>query len=233
MTSTRLPKKVLLPLCDKTILEVIFDRLSSWKNSIIVATTNDGTETPIVDVCRRNGIKYFRGDNENVLDRYYQSAMEFGAKKDDVIVRVTSDSPLIDPRIIADTIEFYKAGSFDYVSNRINRRVPIGLDVEVFSFRILEEMNSCATEFFEKEHVTPYVYSRETIYSIGSYEPEIDGSIYRMTLDEKDDYTAIIEIYAKFQNRTDFNYEELISMMENNPRLYEINSHIQQKTLKQ
>lgn len=230
MTSTRLPKKVLLPLCGKTVLEVMFARLEQWKENIIIATTDDGSEDPITDLCTRLGIKYYRGSTNDVLSRYYKSASQYGATGNDIIIRLTSDCPLIDPNIVQETIQFYKDGKFDYVSNRINRKVPVGLDVEVFNFTVLEEAAINASEDFEKEHVTPYIYmTKKMQYRIGSYEPKIDGSKYRLTLDEDDDYLAIKEIYTKFDCKTDFSYKTLIDMMEKNPFLYEINSHIQQK----
>ena len=208
----------------------MLDRLERWKDTIIIATTDDGSEKPIVDLCTKLDIKYYRGSTNDVLSRYYKSALQYGALDGDTIVRLTSDCPLIDPGIVQNTIQLYKEGRFDYVSNRINRRVPVGLDVEVFNFTALKEAFINASEEFEKEHVTPYIYMTEKKnYRIGSYEPESDGSKYRLTLDEKDDYLAIKEIYNKFDCKTDFSYEMLIDMMENNPYLYEINLHVQQK----
>lgn len=230
MTSTRLPKKVLLPLCGKTVLEVMFDRLKRWKENIIIATTNDGSEEPIADLCVKLGIKYYRGSTNDVLSRYYKSAVQYGATDNDIIVRLTSDCPLIDPDIVQNTIQLYKNGKFDYVSNRIHRKVPVGLDVEVFSFTTLEQAYLNASETFEIEHVTPYIYmTKKDHYSIGSYEPEVDGSRYRLTLDEEDDYLAIKEIYNKLNCNTDFSYQTLMDTMEKNPSLYEINAHIEQK----
>lgn len=230
MTSTRLPKKVLLPLCGKTVLEVMFDRLERWKENIIIATTDDGSEEPITELCTKLGIKYYRGSTNDVLNRYYKSAVQYGATDNDIIVRLTSDCPLIDPDIVQNTIQLYKNGKFDYVSNRINRKVPVGLDAEVFNFSVLEEAYINASEAFEKEHVTPYIYmTKKMHYRIGSYEPEVDGSKYRLTLDEEDDYLAIKEIYNKFDCKTDFTYEALINTMKNSPLLYEINAHVEQK----
>lgn len=230
MTSSRLPKKVLLPLCGKTVLEVMLDRLEQWKNNIIIATTDDGSEKPITDLCTKLGIKYYRGSTNDVLSRYYNSAVQYGSTDNDIIVRLTSDCPLIDPDIVQETIQFYKNGNFDYVSNRINRKVPVGLDAEVFNFTVLKKAFNNASEDFEKEHVTPYIYiTKKSYYNIGSYEPEVDGSRYRLTLDEKDDYLAIQKIYNLLGCKTDFSYENLIDILEENPFLYEINAHVEQK----
>jgi len=230
MTSTRLPKKVLLPLCGKTVLEVMLERLKKWKDNIIIATTDDGSEVPIVELCEHINMPYFKGSITNVLSRYYQTAKKFGAKKDDIIIRLTSDCPLIDASVLEKTLDFYKQGHYDYVSNRRNQTFPIGLDVEVFSFKVLQEAYQKATTAYEKEHVTPYLYvSEKEHYKIGSYKDSSDNSRYRLTLDEEDDYKAIKEVYKLFNNQTDFSYHDLINMLEENPYIYKINQNVAQK----
>ena len=230
MTSTRLPKKVLLPLCEATVLEVMLKRLERWKDNIIIATTDDGSETPIVDLCRKIEIRYFKGSRDNVLSRYYNTAVKHGAKNNDTIVRLTSDCPLIDPEILKKTLDLYLDGDYDYVSNRINKTFPVGLDVEIFNFNALEESYINARLEYEKEHVTPYMYlTQKEKFKIGSYEDRNDYSKYRLTLDEEDDYLAIKEVYKKLNNRTDFSYDELINILESNPYIYQINNHVSQK----
>jgi len=232
MTSTRLPKKIMLPLCNSTVLETLINRLYLYKDNIIIATTNDGTEKDIIDLCIKLNIKYFKGSTENVLERYYQSAKKYNLKKNDIIIRITSDCPLIDVQIMQKTIDKYLSGNYDYVSNRIERTIPIGLDVEVFNYKILQEMYDNAILDFEKEHVTPYIYiSNKNKYRIGSYKEINDYSKYRLTLDEKDDYLAIKEIYRKFNNNIDFSYNELIDMLESNQYIYDINKNIKQKII--
>jgi len=232
MTSTRLPKKVMLPLCNKTVLEVVIDRLEKYKNNIIIATTNDGTEEPIINLCKKINVKYSQGSVNNVLERYYQSAKEYGATQNDLIVRITSDCPLIDITMMEKVIEMYKKGNYDYISNRINRTIPVGLDVEILNFELLEQTYLHAKEDFEKEHVTPYIYlSHNKNYNIGSCEEIEDNSQYRLTLDEDKDYEAIKEIYKKFNNSLDFNYNDLISMLRENDYISKINESVKQKTL--
>lgn len=230
MTSTRLPKKVMLPLCGKTVLEVMIDRLGKYRNNIIIATTNDGTEKPIVELCKSIQVKYSQGSVNNVLKRYYKSAKDNGAKDSDMIVRVTSDCPLIDTQIMEKAIDMYKNGNYDYVSNRLNRTIPIGLDVEVFNFQLLEDIYYNASKDFEKEHVTPYIYlSNKEKYKLGSCEEKEDNSHYRLTLDEEKDYLTIKEVYKKFNNSLNFNYEELIAMLKENDYIRQINLSVQQK----
>jgi len=230
MTSTRLPKKVMLPLCGKTVLEVLFDRLHEYKNNIIIATTDDGSEKEIVNLCKKLKIKYYQGDTQNVLQRYYKSARKYDAQGKDIIVRITSDCPLIDSSLLQKVIDMYESGNYDYISNRINRTIPVGLDVEIFNFHILETMYKNASNDYEKEHVTPYIYlTKKDSYKIGSCEEEEDNSKYRLTLDEEDDYIAIKEVYKQFEDSVDFSYQELIDMLKANPYIYNLNHHVTQK----
>ena len=230
MTSSRLPGKVLLPLCGRTVLEVIFERLSKYKRNIIVATTNDGTEKPIVEICRKNNIKYFCGEKDNVLKRYHDAAVAYKIDYSDVIVRVTSDCPLVDMSLLEKCVSMYQTGKFDYVSNRINRTVPIGLDIEVFGMDILRKVYERASRDYEKEHVTPYIYlSNSDEFLIGSCEESDDSSMFRLTLDEDADYEAIKTVYGLFDNKIFFSYSELIDLLRANPELQSINGSVLQK----
>lgn len=230
MTSTRLAGKVLLPLCEKTVLEVMLKRLKKFKNNITIATTDDGSEMPITQLCEKNNIEYFMGDASNVLDRYYRCAKYFDAKSGDIIVRLTSDCPLIDGEVVEKIIDYYKKNSFDYVSNVIKRTFPRGFDCEVFSFDALKKAYKNAASDFEKEHVTTYIHTtHKDEFKIGSYEDSEDNSKYRLTLDEKEDYEAIKEVYSKFGCKTNFDYKELLAVLKANEYIFDINSHIEQK----
>lgn len=232
MTSSRLPGKVMLPLCDKPALEIMLDRLVSFKNNIIIATTNDGTQTPIVDLCKRLGIKYYEGDTNNVLSRYYEAAIKYGAGDNDIIVRCTSDCPLIDPDVVRAVIFHYQKNLLDYSAAGSGSGFPRGLDTEVFSFSLLKEAFLNATKEYEKEHVTPYIYDTcKSKFKIDRVKSEINASKYRITLDEYEDYLAIKEIYKKLNCSTSFNYDDLIDVLESNQYIYEINAHVEQKKL--
>jgi spore coat polysaccharide biosynthesis protein SpsF len=230
MTSTRLPKKVMLPLCGQSALGVMIDRISKFKDNIIIATINDGTQTPIVELAKQKNVKYYEGDTNNVLSRYYESAIKFGAKSGDTIVRLTSDCPFMDSQILSNIIEKFENSDFDYLSNCINRTFPRGLDVEVFSFDTLEKAFKNATTTFEIEHVTTYIHTtNKDKFKLGSFEDNQNNSKYRLTLDENDDYKAIKEVYKKFNNKIEFSYSQLIETLKENPYIYDINSHIEQK----
>ena len=232
MTSTRLPGKIMLPLCDKPVLQVMLERLSYFKDNIIIATTNDGTEKPIVELCHSLSIRCFQGDTDNVLDRYYQAATFSGAGDSDIIVRQTSDCPLIDPEITRKTIDYYTSHNFDYVSTGTGAGFPRGMDTEIFSYALLKEAWNRATESYEKEHVTPYFYRtiRDRL-SFGQYKNVTDHSRYRLTLDEESDYRAVMELYKKLHCRTDFSYDEMIAVLEQYPYIYDLNAAVEQKKI--
>lgn len=230
MTSTRLPGKVLLPLCGKSVLEIMLDRLEKFRKNIVIATTDDGSETPIVSLCERMGIPYYTGDTNNVLERYFLCASQFKADENTTIVRLTSDCPLIDEAVLDAVIRYFQQGGFDYAANVLERTFPRGLDCEVFSFAALEKAYKNATTDFEKEHVTTYIHTtHRSEFSIGSYTYPKDMSRYRLTLDEADDYRAIQEIYQQFGCRTDFTFEALLEVLEKNPHIHQLNAHIEQK----
>lgn len=228
MGSTRLPGKVMLPLCGKTVLEVMLDRLGSFKKQIIIATTNDGSEQPIINLCKRSKINYFQGDTNNVLSRYHDAALHYGARENDLIVRLTSDCPVHDQEIILKVINAFQKKKCDFMSNTIHRKYPRGLDTAIFTFKLLKEAHHKATSAFDKEHVTAYFHSSGD-FEIASFEPEDDNSKYRLTLDEEEDYRVIKEIYKLFSCKVNFTYNELISLLNKNPYIAEMNAHIEQK----
>ena len=182
--STRLPEKVLKKICGKTVLELDINRLRKIKNinEIIIATTTLERDNKIVEECKKINVKFFRGSEENVLERYYYAAKENNA---DIVVRITSDCPLIDSKISEEIIQFYldNIERYDYISNTIDRTYPRGLDTEVFSFKSLEKSIKEATLDRDKEHVTPYIWDNPKKLRVGQYKNKIDYSTLRWTLD--------------------------------------------------
>lgn len=229
-TSTRLPKKVLLPLANKTVLEVMLKRLEKFKENIIIATTNDGTQKEIVKICEKHNIKYYEGDTNNVLSRYYEACKKFNLKSDDIVIRCTSDSPFIDANLIEQAIKLYKTSKADYVSLGAHSGFPRGLDSEIFSFLLLKNAFFNAKTDYEKEHVTPYLHTTiKNKLKIKYLINKNNDSKYRITLDEIDDYKAIVQLYEKLGNNENFSYEKLILTLKNNPYIFEINKHVEQK----
>lgn len=224
MSSTRLPGKVLLPLIDNiSILQVCVDRLLKTKlpKYVIISTTTNLNDDKIEEFykhiygCNKK-VKLFRGSENDVLDRFYRTALEFDL---DLIIRVTSDCPAIDPNIIDQFIKYFIYGDFDYVSNAIDRSYPRGLDVEIFNFSSLKKAFDNANETYQREHVTPYIYSNNEMFKISSYQCNLGNySKYRITVDTLEDYEnakKIFELLSKKHNYTDFRLVDLINILDN------------------
>lgn len=234
MGSTRLPEKVMKNLQGKTVLEHVIERVKQSKliDEIIIATTTHERDEVIESEALRCGVDAFRGSEDDVLARYYYAAKENNL---DVVVRITSDCPLIDPKIIDDIVQFYKNNNYDIVTNAgndvENRTYPRGLDVEILSFDILENAYINASEKYQREHVTPYIY--EVAQNKFFYKNQSDYSKYRWTLDTDEDFQLIKEIYkVLYKGVHDFYLDDIISLLNEQPSLQLINAHIEQKKLK-
>lgn len=231
MTSTRLPGKVLKKVLRKTLLEYQLERVKYSKliDEIIVATTTNDSDIPIIELCNQLGITFFRGSEDDVLERYYQAALE---NNGDVIVRLTSDCPLIDPKIIDKNIEMYLYGNYDYVSNTQERTYPRGMDTEVFSFELLKKADLNSLLDYEREHVTPYFYTNNKKFLIGQVKNQEDYSNYRLTVDTVEDLELITVILENlYPKNGKFKLDNIIKFLKENPELATLNQHIEQKKL--
>jgi spore coat polysaccharide biosynthesis protein SpsF len=234
MGSTRLSGKVMKNLYGKSVLEHDIERVKQCNqiDDIIIATTDHENDTVIAMEAEKCGVKCFRGSESDVLSRYYFAAKENNA---DIVVRITSDCPLIDPFVTDQVIDFYKTHDYHYVSNGNTDpskvTYPRGLDTEVFSFKGLEEAYLNAKESYQREHVTPYFY--EDGKNVYFYKNNKDYSKYRWTLDTDSDWELIQQIYKHLYKGThDFYMEDVVKLMEETPELYEINKDIKQKHYK-
>lgn len=231
--STRLPGKVLLDLKGKTVLNHVVDRVkkSKYIDEVIVATTDLEQDNKIVDECKKIGCKYFRGSEIDVLSRYYLCAKENDA---DIIIRITSDCPLIDHLVIDEMLGFYLKNNYKLVTNAgdiHNRTYPRGLDTEIFDFDTLENAYKNANKDYQKEHVTPYIYENEK--DIYYYKNDIDYSKYRLTLDTKEDFELIKRIYdLVYIDSQNFYLDDIVKILLKQPDLEQINKHIKQKQYK-
>jgi len=231
MRATRLPGKVLEDLAGQSMLVRVVNRTCLAKNldAVVVGTTTQLNDDAIMYLCKTQGYPYFRGSEEDVLDRYYQAALAFKA---DVIVRITSDCPLIEPEIIDKVVNeflFYYP-EVDYVSNTLMRTFPRGLDVEVMSFDALEKAWQEDDNPAWREHVTPCIYHQPEKFKIRNVANDTDYSHMRWTVDTPDDLTFIRKIYEYFQ-RDDFTWKEVLHSLGIHPEWMEINRHIQQKAV--
>ena len=199
MTSTRLPGKVLMRCLNRPMLELMIERVrrSRYVDAIVVATTVNTTDDPIVQLAERLNISFFRGSEFDVVGRV-TGAMQ--SAQADIIVQLTSDCPLIDPEIIDQFVRIYAANEFDHVSNAILRSYPDGLDVQVASLPILEKCYALCENDKDREHLF-YTIRRNTD-KIKTFHvlapPDLCWPQWRWTLDTVDDYRRICRIYEHF-----------------------------------
>lgn len=230
MTSTRLPGKVLKEVDGLPLLKYHVDRLKESGYPLFIATTTNQTDDPIVAFCEQENIAFYRGSEAHVLSRYYECAKEYGL---DVIVRVTSDCPLIDGVQVRKGVERYLAEEDEnvYLSNGMSSTFPRGFDFEVFSFHLLEKAFENASLPVEIEHVTPYLYLNKAskVKKIG-YLYHQNKSNYRVTVDTAEDFELIRRLIVEHQAPL-LNVDELVAILDSQEELVAINAHIEQKKL--
>ena len=234
-SSNRLPNKVLLKLpynSDVTVLQQVIRRLKKSKklNDIILATTVENDDNVLVDIAIKEGINYFRGNKNNVLERYYLAAKEHNV---DIVVRITSDCPCVDSKILDMLVDKHLETKADFTSNALERTFPHGLDIEVIKYDVLEKAFYNATEEYEREHVCPYIYiTKPELFKINIvraceqlYAPDI-----RVTIDTIEDYTLLCAVFDYlYYNNNFFDGYDLINLFHNKPWLKNINKNILQK----
>lgn len=217
MGSTRLPGKVLMSISGKPMVQHVLDRLSFAKkiDVIILAIPNTKENDVLEEFAKENNIMYVRGSEEDVLGRYYKAAEKF---KIDVIVRITADCPLIDPEIVDLVVEKHLISGADYTSNNLKRTFPLGLDMQVFNFDVLERAHKEAKNTFDKEHVVPYIHQRPDIFKLESVEAKgaLKRPELRLTVDTEEDLQAVREIYKSlYQPSKIFYTKEVINLLNN------------------
>lgn len=226
-SSTRLPRKVLMDLCGKPMLERVIERvlLSQLVSKVVVATSLDDSDDVIDDLCNRVGVDCFRGDLDDVLARYYYAAKLYDA---DHIVRITADCPLIDFAIIDSTIRLHLDSENQYTSNCVPPSFPDGLDVEVITQECLQDAFENALLPSQREHVTLYVNQQLERYKTGVLISETDYSAMRWTVDQIEDLELVRFVYSELGiNSPVFLLEDVLSLQKKFPKLAQLNMHIQ------
>ena len=211
MGSTRLPGKVMADIVGQPMLHYVVSRARRAKelDLVAVATSNKSNDKAIVDFCDRHRIPCFCGSEDDVLDRYYLSATHFEA---DVVIRLTADCPLLDPRVIDDVVHKYRHGTFDYVSNTIKPTYPDGLDTEVFGYEVLEKTWREARLKSEREHVTPFIYNNPQFFRVHNVVFSEDLSDLRWTVDASRDLEFVRKVYAHLESSPEFGMVELVAV---------------------
>lgn len=228
MGSSRLPGKVMLPVCDQTVLSLMAERVRAnhFTDRVAVATTTDRADDTIFDHCMKIGIDCHRGHPTDLLDRHYQIAVRTGVEH---IVKIPSDCPLIDPAVIDETLGRYETGHFDYVSNLHPPSYPDGNDVEVFSLNALREAWKEAISPEEREHTTPFIWSRPNRFRIGNARWASNRNLsksHRFTLDYEEDYQFVRTVAESLipEKGILFSLEEILSLLSEKPGLVNLNA---------
>jgi len=226
--SSRLPGKVMLPLEGKALILRMYERvaLSKFSGKIVVAITDDFSDDELFQLLKQNNIETYRGNSTDLLDRHYQAAKKFRA---DHVVKIPSDCPLIDANIIDNVIYYYleNLNRFDFVSNLHPPTYPDGNDVEIMSFKTLENAWINAKKDFEREHTTPYIWENLNLFRIGNivWESGLDYSMtHRFTIDYKEDYEFIKKVYDElYEKNCQFGLDEILDLLERKPEIVKIN----------
>ncbi len=224
MGSSRLPGKVMKEILGKPVLWHLINRLrcSQLIDKIVIATTDEAEDEPILGLAQEMGIDSFAGSEEDVLDRYYQVAKKYGAE---VVVRITADCPLIDPEITDRIIKHYldNRDKLDYAHTGLS--FPDGLDTEIFSFNALETAWHEATLASEREHVTPYI-KKSGKFRIDTVQCEEDLSHMRWVVDEEKDFQLVTEILkALYKEGKIFHMKDILDFLSKRPELLELNKN--------
>jgi len=258
MGSSRLPGKVMLDIGGVPMLRRVVERTrrAETVHEVIVATTTEPEDAAIQALCDEMGYPCMRGSLHDVLDRYYQAGRMAQAE---IVVRITADCPLIDPRLIDRTVyaflgrvepqdqylsklqahpllwspENWLAFPFDFAANRLpppwGRTYPIGLDTEVCSFEALESAWQEADQPYQREHVLPYLYEYRDRFRTLLVNHTQDFGSLRWTVDVPEDLELVRQIYAHFQNQDDFSWLDVLELVQQNPRLLKVNAQVRHK----
>lgn len=229
MGSSRLPGKVMLPIAGKPLLERMLERLQHVTQdcTLVVATTTGTEDEPIRTLCREVGVRCFDGHPQDLLDRHYQLARVF---KSDVLLKIPSDCPLIDPAIVDRVLGYFLSHSseYDYVSNLHPATYPDGNDVEVMTFDALQEAWKEASKDFEREHTTPFLWERPERFRIGNVAWEKGWNFsmtHRWTIDYPEDYLFVKAVYERLYSpsRPVFALADILDLLRREPHLKLLN----------
>jgi spore coat polysaccharide biosynthesis protein SpsF len=232
MTSTRLPGKILRTLAGRPMLSHQLRRLKSCRelDEIVVATTANAADDAVASLADGEGVRWFRGDERDVLSRYVGAAREAGAE---VVVRVTADCPLIDAGIVDRVVQELsgRPGGCDYASDIVRRTYPRGLDVEALFSDVLYRADRLGASPAAREHVTYFIWKeRPDLFVIRSVEDGEDNSDLRWTVDTEADFAMVRAVYEGLRlGETPASYREVLAYVRAHPEISSLNAAVAQK----
>jgi spore coat polysaccharide biosynthesis protein SpsF len=228
--STRLPGKVLMPVAGAPLLARMVERVRAARSAarfeLIVATTTDASDDPVVALCDRIGVRLFRGHPTDLLDRHVGASRELRA---DAVVKIPSDCPLVDPSAIDRVLEAFAQTPVDYTSNLHPATWPDGHDVEIMTMEALEAAHREATKTHEREHTTPFLWDQPDRFRCVNvaWETGRDLSMsHRMTIDYPEDYAFVAAVYDALysEGRPIFTLAEILELLDSRPEIFALNA---------
>ena len=224
MGSTRLPNKVMRLIQGVPMIALLLGRLAKAKgvDQIVLATSTDARNQPLAEFVRALGYEVYLGSENDVLDRYYQSAIACHA---DTVIRITGDCPLIDPVLVDLMLESFFSSAVDYLGNGSPATYPDGLDTEIFSFSALKATAKQAKKPYDREHVTPFL--RESgMFSVKNFANAEDLSGERWTVDEPEDLAVVNAVFEHFYPLRDFSWQDVMTLRQQQPDLFTANCQL-------
>ena len=221
MTSSRLPGKVLKPVLGRVMLDYMIERLrrAPCLDDVVIATTTNSTDQPIVEFAEQHGVNVFRGSEQDVMGRVLNAARAYQV---DVIVETTGDCPLVDWRIVSRVVDEYRNSDYDYVANNTVISYPDGMDVRVFSTATLADAEARTNDAYDREHVTPYIFNNKQRYTCLNLKapPAYNYPAVRLTLDTPQDLTLISNAFeALYPGNPDFSLDDLLYWLDGQPEV--------------
>lgn len=234
MRASRLPGKVLKPILGRPMLDLMIERLRRARtiDRLVVATTDQAVDEPILRLADSLGVACFRGSEEDVLDRVLKAAQSVGA---DVIVETTGDCPLHDPAIIDKVVADYRLGGADFVANMLEYSTPRGTDVRVFSTAALAHIAATSNDPADREHVSLHFWEHPDRYRLRNVVCEMgaDAPGFRLTVDTAEDLELVRRVYeALYPANPRFTIAEVLDFLRRNPEVAAINQNIAQKNVR-
>lgn len=228
MTSTRLPGKILMPLTGKPILTRVIERTRAIRgiDKIVVAIPEGTAHEPVASLCRDLDIPVTRGSEQNVLKRTVMAAEAHGAE---IVMRLTSDCPFLDPGVSAAILAAFRASGAAYASNAMESGYPLGFDTQVTSMKALREADAEATDPYEREHVTPFLWRRPERYPALYLDHRPNLRHWRLVVDTPDDYTMACRVYDTLAPRDPlFGLDAVRALFAAQPELLAVNAQVKQ-----
>ena len=230
--STRFPDKVFADINGNPLIWHSVNRLRQAKkiDKIIIATTVSPKDDKIEEWCKENGVDFFRGSEENVLNRYYSASEAFPS---DYVVRITADDPFKEPAVIDAVITKLIEEGYDHVTDNLPPSFPEGLDCEAFTKKALDQSERDAETNFEREHVTQYIYHHPEIFKIGNVSCDRNLFHLRWTIDKEVDLEMVRAVYAKRnpKNTGILLMDEILQILKDNPEIEKINSEVERSAM--